>query len=321
MRQLETFIHAHNLTVPPTDTEHQAVLDQLSSLYPRETSERNYADRNHTETVLAIPQVFPDLGLGVPTAPAVDMTSTTDLSGVPDLLPTSSSFLQTALQAPDHAADGHSNMSPLDFSAATLPFNQYFDVDWVWNHTMVNYLDGDIDVDHLQLPVQTDDKPLSQADPQSTSSDPSPPTLPNDDELTDDEDQSAVTNELSHRLGSLLMTDNGERHFYGATSNLNLARGGNLPVMYGNRPDQGRQAHARLEVAGIHQDISRDLEEHLLQLFFTWHNPTLYVVDQALFTKARMDFEQGKRETVFYSPFLLNAMYDTSRISQDSNRS
>ncbi|KAK7727254.1 hypothetical protein SLS63_007305 [Diaporthe eres] len=201
-------------------------------------------------------------------------------------------------------------MHPPDFSTSILPFNQFFDVDWVWNHSMVDYMENDIDLDGLQVPEQRPNDPLSDADPQSSTSDPSPPTLLNDDESTDDEDQCVVTNELSHRLGSLLMTDNGERHFYGATSNLHLARGGNLPVMCANRSDKGQKAQARLEAAGLDEDMGRNLEDHLVQLFFAWHNPSLYIVDEAIFTKARQDFQQGKQDTMFYSPFLMNAMFD-----------
>lgn len=186
---------------------------------------------------------------------------------------------------------------------------------------MVDYMENDIDLDGLQVPEQRASDPLSDADPQSSTSDPSPPTLLNDDESTDDEDQSVVTNELSHRLGSLLMTDNGERHFYGATSNLHLARGGNLPVMYINRSGKGQKAQAPLEAAGLDEDMGRNLEDHLVQLFFAWHNPSLYIVDEAIFTKARQDFQQGKQDTLFYSPFLMNAMCDYTRSLNSSDGS
>ncbi|KAL1858737.1 hypothetical protein Daus18300_009871 [Diaporthe australafricana] len=210
------------------------------------------------------------------------------------------------MQAPDYDAEGPSAINHSDFPVSALPFNDFFDVDWVWNHSMMSYVDGEIDVDGLQLQGTNDLSP-PQADPQPSLSDPSP-TLLNDEDSTDDEDHSVVTNQLSHRLGSLLMTDSGERHFYGATSNFNLARGGNVAVMCANRSEKGRQANARFEAAGIDQDIGRDLEDHLLQLFFTWHNSSLYVVDQAIFTKAREELEQGKCDSSFYSPFLLNSM-------------
>lgn len=217
---------------------------------------------------------------------------------------------QNAFQAPETTTGEPFVLNTPDFSTAALPFNQFFDVDWVWNHSMVDYLENDIDLDGLQETEQRLNAPLLDQGLRSSPSDPSPPTLLDDDDSTDDEDQSVVTNELSHRLGSLLMTDNGERHFYGATSNLNLARGGNVSVLYANRSDKAKKAQARLEAAGIDNEISRDLEDHLLHLFFTWHNSSLNIVDEAIFAKARQDYEEGKHNALFYSPFLVNAMYD-----------
>lgn len=176
--------------------------------------------------------------------------------------------MQTAFHAPEIGAEEPFFMNTPDFSMPTLPFNHLFHVDWVWNHSMVDYMENDINLDGLQALEQRAHDSLSEAELQTGPSDPSPPTLLNDEESTDDEDHSIVTNELSHRLGSLLMTASGERHFYGATSNLNLARGGNLPVMHANRCDKGQKAQARLEAAGLDHDMSRNLEDRLVQLFF-----------------------------------------------------
>lgn len=237
------------------------------------------------------------------------MTIGTQAPGVLDLLHIGSCS-QNTFQAPETATGEPFVPNTPDFSTAALPFNQFFDVDWVWNHSMVDYLENDIDLEVLQEPEQRLNAPLLDPGLRSSPSDPSPPTLLDDEDSTDDEDQSVVTNELSHRLGSLLMTDNGERHFYGATSNLNLARGGNVSVLYASRSDKGKKAQARLEAAGIDNEISRDLEDHLLHLFFAWHNSSLNIVDEAIFAKARQDYEEGKQNTLFYSPFLVNAMYD-----------
>ncbi|KAK7699473.1 hypothetical protein SLS64_011611 [Diaporthe eres] len=76
-------------------------------------------------------------------------------------------------------------------------------------------------------------------------------------------------------------------------------------------------AQARLEAAGLDEDMGRNLEDHLVQLFFAWHNPSLYIVDEAIFTKARQDFQQGKQDTMFYSPFLMNAMCMAMRLAVD----
>lgn len=312
MRQLEAFIKTHDLAVPPTDPDRQATLDQLSDLYAPEPCELDAVDKGPSPGVFHRPQGVPDLGPVGQSAPTVDTISSSQASRDLDPYHVAPASLQTAFRAPEIGTEEPFVLNSPDFSMTMLPFNHFFDVDWVWNHSMVDFMDNDIDLDGLQAPEQRVNDHLSVADPQSSSSDPSPPTLLNDEESTDDEDQSVVTNELSHRLGSLLMTGDGERHFYGATSNLNLARGGNLPVMYSNRSEKCQKAQARLEAAGLDEEMGHSLENHLVQLFFAWHNPSLYIVDEAIFTKARDEFERGKHDTPFYSPFLMNAMCDVT---------
>lgn len=309
VRQLETFVQAHNLAIPPADPDNQATLDQLSSLYAPEARELDPPDKGPSPGALQGPHAIPDIDPVGQTAPAIDMITSPQAPRDLDPLHIAPTCLQDNFQAPDIAADEAFVLNPSDISMPGLPFNQFFDVDWVWNHSMVDYMDNDIDLDVLQAPEQHTNGLLSDPHLHSSPSDPSPPTLLNDEESTDDdEDQSVVTNELSHRFGSLLMTDSGERHFYGATSNLHLVRGGNLPVMYANRSDKGQKAQARLEATDIDEESRRKLEDRLVQLFFAWHNPSLYIVDEAIFTKAREECRQGKQDTLFYSPFLLNAM-------------
>lgn len=314
VRQLEAFIQACDLAVPPADPDNQATLDQLSSLYAPQASELDAANKNPSSGAFHKSHTPPDFNTVAPTAPAVDMLSSPHASRNLDSLHIDPAPFQTPFQAPEIVAQDGFVLNPSDVSMPELPFNHFFDVDWVWNHSMVDFMENDIDLDGLQAPPELRANGfLSEADPHSSCSDPSPPTLLNDEDTTDDEDHSVVTNELSHRFGSLLMTDDGERHFYGATSNLNLVRGGHLPVMYGNRSDKGQKGQARQGAAEVDEELSRNLEDNLIQLFFTWHNPSLYIVDEAIFTKARKDYQQGKHNTLFYSPFLMNAMWDYPR--------
>lgn len=308
VRQLESFIQAHNLTLPPADPVNGATLDQLTSLYAPNICEADAVDKDPSRVSIHKLQATPDLDPVGPCSQNVNIVVSPQAPGDLDLLHLGPGSLHDTFQAPETVTEDPFIMNPPDYSMPTLPFNHLFDVDWVWNHSMVDYMENDVDFDGLQALQQRANDPLSEAEPPSSFSDPSPPTLLNDEESTDDEDHSVVTNELSHRLGSLLMTDNGERHFYGATSNLNLARGGNLPVMYANRVDKGQKTQARLEAAGLDEEMGGSLEDRLVQLFFAWHNPSLYIVDEAIFAKARQEFQQGKQDNLFYSPFLMNAM-------------
>jgi hypothetical protein len=65
------------------------------------------------------------------------------------------------------------------------------------------------------------------------------------------------------------MIDSGERHFYSATSNLNLTRGGKLLVIYANRSNKGQKGQACLDAADINEELSYKLKDYLIQLFFT----------------------------------------------------
>lgn len=311
MRQLESFIRTCNLVIPPTTPDNQATLDQLSSLYAPQAPELDTAEKDPSHETLHNSHTAANFDPMGPNAPAVDMISSPHAPRNLDSLHTDPASFQTPFQAPEIVAEDGFVLNPSDVSMPELPFNHFFDADWVWNHSMVDFMENDIDLDSLQAPPELRANGfLSEADPHSSCSDPSPPTLFNDEDSTDDEDHSVVTKELSHRFGSLLMTDDGERHFYGATSNLNLVRGGHLPVMYGNRSDKGHKGQALQEAADVDEELSRNLEDHLIQLFFSWHNPSLYIVDEAIFTKARKDYQQGKQNTIFYSPFLMNAMCD-----------
>ncbi|KAF2146171.1 uncharacterized protein K452DRAFT_242783, partial [Aplosporella prunicola CBS 121167] len=307
VKQLESFIRAHDLVLPPTDPEHEALLNQLSTLYaPNESPNTNSSQETSPENAFnKHPRLVPDL-VNTPAADPSDSPQALRL----DPLDISSPSLQAILQAPADDVEAPSMNIPMqpNHSTTALPFNHCFDVDWVWDHSMMAHMDSDIGIGGLGTWTPNSDGQLPQENALCSSSDPSPPTLPDDDDSTDDEDHLAVTNQLSARLGSLLTTDNGEKHFYGATSNFNLARGGIVSALYAKRNEKERQAQARLEAVGLDQSISSKLEDHLLHLFFTWHNPSLYIVDQNTFNKARKQFEQGDVKTSFYSPFLLNTM-------------
>ncbi|KAH7052015.1 hypothetical protein B0J12DRAFT_698707 [Macrophomina phaseolina] len=295
VRQLEAFVRAHNIAVPPVDPEHEAILSQLSSIYAPEPEPASFStvqskspENSLNKQPRTLPNAPPNLSI-----PAADTTHSHHMSSLAPL--SIASLPQYVLHANENGLQEASANIILqaDVSDTTLPFNHCLDGDWVWNHSAMSHIDNDMDMDGFGLWAPRVDGLLSHADAVGSSSDPSASTLLNEEESTDDEDQSAVTNQLSARLGSLLMTDSGEWHFYGATSNLNLARGKLASALYAKPNEKRRRAHVRLEAAGIDQAISSELEDHLLQLFFTWHNPSLYTVDRDIFSKARKEYAEG----------------------------
>ncbi|KAH8201543.1 hypothetical protein TruAng_004314 [Truncatella angustata] len=132
-------------------------------------------------------------------------------------------------------------------------------------------------------------------------------TIPEDDESTDDEEHSEITAQLSGRLGTLLRAPNGEWRFYGATSNLHLMRD-----EHAARPPPHDQRHhkaqVRLEQAGLGHSVSRELITHLANLYFTWQDPSLHVVDRFAFEAARERYIDSYEETGLYSELLVNSI-------------
>ncbi|KAI0886377.1 fungal-specific transcription factor domain-containing protein [Annulohypoxylon maeteangense] len=65
---------------------------------------------------------------------------------------------------------------------------------------------------------------------------------------------------------------------------------------------------AKLDDAGVGQKVPIELIRNLTDLYFTWQNPSLYIVDKKEFEKARESYVLYKRESTFYSEFLINAL-------------
>lgn len=115
-----------------------------------------------------------------------------------------------------------------------------------------------------------------------------------------------LVDKLSERVGSLQIGPEGHVRYYGPTSNFNLAE---MPTM------DASSAHlsARNEAAdcfrklGLDKPVPKDLQDHLINLYFTWHDPALHAVDKTIFESARITWSQNKNAT-FYSEALSNAM-------------
>lgn len=127
-----------------------------------------------------------------------------------------------------------------------------------------------------------------------------------------DEAEKEVIEQLSSRMGTLKLAGDGHLRYYGPTSNLNL-----IDVSASEqrpRPDarsvrqDGQDILNHLRVG---QAVDPALEDHLIELYFTWQNPSSYVVDREMFMTARAKWRNELDDTPFYSEVLANAMYDT----------
>lgn len=127
---------------------------------------------------------------------------------------------------------------------------------------------------------------------------------------TGDEAEREVIEQLSSRMGTLKLASDGHLRFYGPTSNLNLV---DVAITSKQRPgpDVRSVRHDGQELLNhlrIGQYVEPSLESHLIDLYFTWQNPSLYIVDREMFTLARAKWRDELDDTPFYSEVLTNAM-------------
>ncbi|KAH0187527.1 hypothetical protein KCV03_g5612, partial [Aureobasidium melanogenum] len=124
-----------------------------------------------------------------------------------------------------------------------------------------------------------------------------------------EEENTELVNQLSARLGSLRLAPDGKLRYFGTASNLHLIDnqskfGENFMLHTPSRINVQRL----LEVADLSQTVDIQLEDHLLRLFFTWHNPSSYIVDEEVFYMARQSWFNTGVQNSYYNDVLKDAM-------------
>lgn len=132
-----------------------------------------------------------------------------------------------------------------------------------------------------------------------------------DSDSGDDEDEAEkdVIDQISHRIGTLKIAGDGHLRFYGATSNMNLVDVS--ATQQRQRPDARTVRHDGQDILNhlrVGQPVDQELENHLVELYFTWQNPSTYVVDKDMYMTARAKWRNEYDDTPFYSEVLTNAM-------------
>ncbi|KAJ5605747.1 hypothetical protein N7510_008528 [Penicillium lagena] len=126
------------------------------------------------------------------------------------------------------------------------------------------------------------------------------------EESSDAEDIEGLIDELSDRVGTLRIGPGGQTQFCGPTSNFNLA---DMPV------SETLEAHRKvqndvlrcLDCLGTSAETFASLEDHLINLYFSWQDPFFHVVDRKIYEEAKTKW-LDKGGTPFYSEALRNAM-------------
>ncbi|KAH9205705.1 putative nitrogen assimilation transcription factor nit-4 [Leptodontidium sp. 2 PMI_412] len=145
-------------------------------------------------------------------------------------------------------------------------------------------------------------------------------TFDEDEESIDssDGDKDEVISQISERMGSLQVTEDGEFRYFGATSNLNLLDEVLQQNHFETEPIRSR-GREREDNARLSQHVDSALIAHLISLYFAWQDPAFHVVDRRMYEEKRKLYESGTDDSTFYSETLthsmcaLGALYETRR--------
>lgn len=113
-------------------------------------------------------------------------------------------------------------------------------------------------------------------------------------------DIEAMVDEISERIGTIKIGSGGETRYYGPTSTFNLRE---IPVFCNQETSNPNLYHqSKPEV-----EIPLTLEHRLLDLYFSWQDPSFHVVDRYIYEEAKEKWN-NLENTTFYSEALRNAM-------------
>ncbi|KAJ5172857.1 hypothetical protein N7492_005450 [Penicillium capsulatum] len=129
---------------------------------------------------------------------------------------------------------------------------------------------------------------------------------PADLDLSEESDDE-VTTQLSCRLGKIQFTQDGQLRYFGSTSNLHL-----LDVLVSVTLPAPKIAQKEtqeiLDNARLNADIDEAFEKHLIELYFTWQDPSLHLVDYDQFWRSRAQHNYDGLVSPYYSRSLADAM-------------
>lgn len=285
----------HGLKVPPPHGQQQTwTLDALMEAYPSSPSDDQANEPTESNALAGLPVLLPsDVGPGQVNGSLRETPETMTVTDTSARMPGSSS---------------NTGLPPSMDWPNDLLFDTQSDsgADWVWNLPVLD-----------ESFTGNDQESASAAALMDLCASVSGPSMfdahTRSGELADgiilDEDHDEVTSQISERMGGLLANKEGRWRFYGATSNLHLAKGRSI-LWSRPRAHQEQLAlnSARLKLLELDQPIDPSLEQHFINLYFSWHNASMYIVDQEYFEQGRKAYMRDHKQSEFYSEFLANAM-------------
>lgn len=326
--QLSQFICDNGLKPPPMDPEDEVsmnrVLDTLQ--IPRRQVQRQSPVGYSKPPVESQANFAPPPSVhGSPSGDATGGSPSFEvqLNQVPGAIPVTSSALQNIYS--NASAFPPTVESPDTGNQFTLhagPLNNYNSVNWGFTlptaeslGTLYANLEGSgssIPVDNQSLTPESLQLSQDIAQQPGVLLEQARNDINYESDSGDDEDEAErdVIDQISHRIGTLKIAGDGHLRFYGATSNMNLVDVS--ATQQRQRPDARTVRHDGQDILNhlrVGQPVDQNLEDHLVELYFTWQNPTTYVVDKDMYMTARSKWRNEYDDTPFYSEVLTNAMY------------
>lgn len=126
-------------------------------------------------------------------------------------------------------------------------------------------------------------------------------------------DSEALMDQLSGRIGSLQIAEDGQLRFYGATSNLHILHNGPMSLSKSKFRSASEDGASLLIGGGVGHHVSEELEDHLLKLYLCWEDPSIHVVDESVFWRERRRCKTTNSSSSVYSEVLTNAMWVKAR--------
>jgi hypothetical protein len=123
--------------------------------------------------------------------------------------------------------------------------------------------------------------------------------LPRSDEMID---------QLSARMGSFQIAEDGQLRYFGATSNLHILHNGASSLSSTPTRSVRTEGALALQRAGLAQEVCPEFEKHLEKLYFAWEDPAIHVVDKEMYYSEQEKYDNGEDGTSFYSETLKNAI-------------
>lgn len=138
---------------------------------------------------------------------------------------------------------------------------------------------------------------------------PSCPSLEVDDGTSSTEGVEELADRLSDLLGTLHVRPGGHIRFYGATSNFSLLETPSADVGMNVHWTVRNDGIEHLRRLGLNKKVPPEIEQHLMNLYFTWQDPSFHVVDRKMFEEATRVWSEQMEDTAYYSEALRNAMW------------